>query len=151
MPIQAKLILWLLSVVAVMGVLFCAYHYGRHVESLEQTVIRDSAIQAQQEEHRMALLSQSTKIINAGVQHDADQNTITSLRAQLGGVRIHFPTGCPESKPAITSADSGGSAGVAVKGADDYMADAKRAIDDIGQRCAQLNIDAIRLNSEMKK
>lgn len=151
MGIQLKIIAWLLSVAAVLGVLYGAYHYGRHVESLEQAVIRDSAIQAQQETHRLALLSQSAKIINAGVQHDTDQNTITSLRAQLGGVRIHFPTGCSVPKPADTRADSGGSAGVAVKGADDYMADAKRAIDDIGQRCAQLNIDAVRLNSEMKK
>lgn len=150
MPFQAKIIMWLLSVAAIFGVLYGSYHYGRYVEALAQSEVQSRAIQEQREVNRLALLAQSTKIINAGVQHDADQNTITSLRVQLGGVRIHLPTRCAVPDAAIAGTDSGRIPGVAVKGVDDYMADAKRAIDDIGQRCAGINIDAIRLNSEIK-
>lgn len=53
MSAQARIILWLISVAGVLGVLYGAYGYGRHVEGLERdrtqlAAVRDAVKQANQ-------------------------------------------------------------------------------------------------------
>lgn len=149
MPIQAKLILWLLSVAVVLGVLFGAYHYGRHVQGLEDNELRNAAVIEQQTKNQAALLAYTEKIQTAGEQHDKNQTIISSLHDELNRVHVHIPT-CAVSNPAETSADSGGGAGILSNAVDESFARLQDGVGELTKRCDQLNIDAIRINAEMK-
>ncbi len=147
MSIQLKLAAWLVSVVAVLGVLYGAYHYGRHVQSLVDDKMRAQAIQAQEQRNQAALQAYSDSLTKAGEQHDKDQRSINTLHDQLGRVRVRFPAGC--SLPANTQAstDSGGAAKLFPESVDGLFADLQARIGKLVERCDQLNIDAIRQNA----
>ena len=151
MPIQARMIEWLLSVLAVLAVLYGAYHYGRHVESLEQADIWNKAIQAQDARNTEILTNKLTTIQNAEVQHDADQKTIGTLNTNLNGLRLHFPK-CTSAMPAssVTEAGTNGASGVLSIGVDQSFGDLQDTAARLIRRCDQLNIDAIRLNGQIE-
>lgn len=92
------------------------------------------------ERERDALVAYAERVKQGVEQHDKDQKTITNLAADLKRVRIHMPTVCTTKNP-------DGTGGMASARIDDYMAEAKRSIDAIGERCAKLNADAIRANT----
>ena len=148
MPIQAKLILWLLSVAVVLGVLFGAYHYGRHVQGLEDDELRNAAVIEQQTKNQAALLAYTEKIQTAGEQNDKNQTIISSLHDELNRVHVHIPT-CAVSNPADASTDSGGGAGILSNAVDESFARLQDGIGELTKRCDQLNIDAIRINAEV--
>ena len=85
-------------------------------------------------------------------QHAKDQLTINRLGTELSRVRVHLPAiGCgavPGTGQA--DADSNGENRLAAARADEYLEQARRAIQDIGQRCSQLNIDSIAANIRTK-
>lgn len=97
MNIQAKLLLWLLSVAIVLGSLFASYRYGRHVENIEQTVARDKAV-IEQIAKNDAL---KTKL---EVKHADDQKQIDALAADLRAIRVRLPPRCSNTVPAAGSA-----------------------------------------------
>ena len=147
MSIQFKLIAWALSLVAVAAILFEAYHYGRHVQSLQDDQIRNQAIQAQEQRNQAALKTYAVSLTKAGAQHDQDQRSINSLHDQLGRVRVRFPSTCSMSENPKPSADSGGAARVLPESVDGLFADLQARVGKLVQRCDQLNIDAIRQNA----
>ena len=151
MPIQARMIEWLLSVLAVLAVLYGAYHYGRHVESLEQADIWNKAIQAQDARNTAILTNKLTTIQNAEAQHDTDQKTIGALNTNLNGLRLHFPK-CTGSMPAssVTEAGTNGASGVLSIGVDQSFGDLQDTAARLIRRCDQLNIDTIRLNGQIE-
>lgn len=80
-------------------------------------------------------------------QHAKDQLVINRLGTQLAGVQVHLPKcGSAVSGAGQAGTGSNGSSGVATARADEYLAETQREIQAIGQRCAQLNIDAIESN-----
>jgi len=97
----------------------------------------------------LALLAYAKRITDSGAQHDKNTRTIRTLNRELDGVRVTLPT-CPVPGTTEGGADNGGRAGVAAATVDEYMDEAKRAIDDIAERCATLNIDAIRQNGRLR-
>ncbi len=149
MILQIKLALWLASVLAVFALFYGAYHYGRHVQSLEDSTTLDKAVQAQLVANQAALLDYTNKLQTAGVQHDTDQTTIDNLHSAAGRLRIHIPT-CPV--PGNTTADvsSDGSAGLLPNTVDESFARLQDGVSELTKRCDQLNIDAIRINAEVK-
>jgi len=122
-------------------------YYGgvisREHEAAQKMVIE------QQEQNRLALLAYAKRITDSGAQHDKNTRTIRTLNRELDGVRVTLPT-CPVPGTTEGGADNGGRAGVAAATVDEYMDEAKRAIDDIAERCATLNIDAIRQNGRLR-
>lgn len=150
MSIQLKLIAWLLSVVTVLGVLYGAYHYGRHVQSLVDDKMHAQAVQAQEQRNQAALQAYSESLTKAGEQHDKDQRSINSLHDQLGRVRVRFPAGCSGPTNTQGSADSSGAARVLPESVDGLFADLQERVGKLVERCDLLNIDAIRQNSELK-
>lgn len=130
MDIRTKLIAWL---VVVLGALFGAYRYGRHVEGLERN-----------DKEREGLIAYAQVIKSSGEQHAKDQDTISRLGRELGRVRIHLPT-CGEN----TATDPHGAARVFSAGVDELFADLQARAGEIVQRCDQLNIDARQLNAQV--
>ena len=103
---------------------------------------RNDANQAAIERERDALIKYTEKLKQAGEQHDQDQSTIDRLAADARRVRIHVPT-CPS-----TAAGQDGSAGVFQQRVDEEFGKFRTRVGELVQRCDQLNIDAIRANSE---
>ena len=123
-------------------------HYEKIIASMEAA--QADAVAKMQEQQLKDAAARDKLLHDAGEQHAQDQLRINSLVFQLNGVRIHFPTGAGGSSLPQGGAASGnqnGTCRMAASRADEYMAEAQRAINDIGQRCAQLNIDAIQSNS----
>lgn len=72
MNIQAKLILWLLSLSVVLGALFGVYRFGRHVEGLERDAqLLDAVVKAVAHANDLAAIDQ-TAALNAA-KKDADR------------------------------------------------------------------------------
>jgi len=149
MTLQIKLALWLASVLAVFALFYGAYHYGRHVQALEDSTARDKDVQAQLVANQAIELAYTNKLQTAGVQHDTDQTTIDNLHSAAGRVRIHIPT-CSVSGDTQTIASTDGSAGVLPDRVDAAFANLQSGVDELTKRCDQLNIDAIRINAEVK-
>lgn len=129
-------------------ILFGCYSYGRRIESMEQQLTRDKAIQAQQESNRKALIAYAETITKAGVQHDKDQRTINNLRDDLAGVSVLF------SSPTVSGVPkaSGGADptyGVLSSSVDKSFARLQKRVGELMFQCDQLNIDVMRLNSEL--
>ena len=93
------------------------------------------------EHERDSLLAYAERIKQGVEQDDKNKARIAVLTADLNRVRIHIPS-CPAK-------DSNGTSGMASARIDEYLAEAKRSIDSIGERCARLNADAIRANTLM--
>lgn len=72
MNIQAKLILWLLSLAVVFGALFGVYRFGRHVESLDRDAqLKDAVIEAVAHANDLAAIDQAAALKAA--KKDADR------------------------------------------------------------------------------
>lgn len=149
MTLQIKLALWLASVLAVFALFYGAYHYGRHVQALEDDELRNAAVIEQQTKNQAALLAYTETIKTAGEQHDKNQTIISGLHDELDRVHVHIPT-CAVPKPTEARADSGGGAGVLPNAVDESFARLQSGVDELAKRCDQLNIDTIRLNTELK-
>ena len=147
MTLQLKLIAWALSLVAVCAVLYGAYHYGRHVQTLQDDQMRNQAVQAQEQLNQAALLAYSNSLTEAGEQHDKDQSSINHLHDQLGRVRVHFPSTCSMSAAPKPAANSSGAARILPESVDGLFADLQARVGKLVERCDQLNIDAIRQNA----
>ena len=148
---QLRILAWATSLGVVFAVLYGAYHYGRHVESLEQADIWNKALQAQDVRNTAILTNKLTTIQNAEAQHDADQKTIGTLNTNLNGLRLHFPK-CASAMPAssVTEAGTNGASGVLSIGVDQSFGDLQDTAARLIRRCDQLNIDAIRLNGQIE-
>jgi len=119
-------------------------HYQKQIAEIQlaqQKVVADELAQHLAEK---AAHEKATQL--AGEQHAKDQLRINNLVSQLNGVRIRFPSGGAMPQ-AGTGANPDGACRLAAARADEYMAEAQRAINDIGARCAQLNADAIQANA----
>ena len=149
MPIQAKLVLWLASVAAVLGILFSAYHYGRHVQGLEDDKLRSDAVIEQQTKNQAVILAYTETIKAAGAQHDKNQTIIAGLHDQLNRMHVHIPT-CSLPGATETGADSSGDNGVLSNAVDAEFGKLQESVNRLVERCDQLNIDAIRTNAEVK-
>lgn len=147
MNVQAKMMAGLFLMLAILASYFATYRYGRHVEYLVQDNIRKDAVLKQQEENGVIVLAYAKKLTEGMVQREQDQITINDARAKLRDVKLQVRTyrstlpGTPTS-----TTDSNGTGELAAARINEYLDEAKRAIDDIGERCARLNADAIRVN-----
>ncbi len=144
----ALLMVALLSVYG--GWYFTSEHYQYKIANMEadvQRVTNNELARLQQ----MALVD-AKKFRQAEEQHATDQLAITRLGAQLAGVQLKLPAHDCSAVPGITetASNQNGTGGLAAARADEYLAEAQRAIQDIGQRCAQLNIDAIEMNAKIR-
>lgn len=115
---------------------------------------QDAAI-TQLGDNQVALEAEILKRKNAEAQHDIDQGIIDSLADNIArSVPVHFPTACRGAVPSGSIAGTGqdGSAGVLSAGVDAAFAEfQKQAELLIVNKCADENIDAIRLNQEIRK
>lgn len=144
---QAKLLGAMFLILAVLASYYATYRYGRHVEFLKQENIRKDAVLKQQEENGVIVLAYAKKLTEGMVQREQDQITIDDARAKLRAVKLQVRA-CRSTLPGTpaSTADSDGTGGLAAARINEYLDDARRAIDDIGERCARLNADAIRAN-----
>ena len=85
------------------------------------------------------------------VQHGKDQGTINNLAGELNRrMQSHIPTrSCESSSPGTASPGTDGGAGLFSAGVDAEFGKFSRRTEELINRCAQLNIDTIRLNSEI--
>lgn len=141
-----KLALYLLFAACVIGEQVGVYEYGRHAEKVVQEAERTKAIAAQQQLNYAALMAYAERVSKGEKQHDQDQDTINRLAAERNRLRVHVPT-CPVPTTAATGTSQDGSAGVLSNRVDEYFAAFQASTGQLIQRCDQLNIDAIRLNS----
>ena len=123
-------------------------HYEKQMAQQEnkwqQAYIASAEMQA------AALVAEINKRTNAEAQHAKDQLAINSLTQQLGGVRIHIPTGCGQAgKSSVTGQGANGGGGVFPERVDAAFAELQAGVGRLIQRCDQINIDAIKLNSEV--
>jgi len=93
-------------------------------------------------------LASADKLKTEGIdQHAKEQLAANDLFVALGRVRVTTPIcSCAGTEAAAGSADSNGASGVATFGDDEALAVVKREMDKIGQRCAQINLDARQAN-----
>ncbi len=152
MEIQAKLMLWLVSLAAVLCALYGVFSYGKHVQHVEDMAASQKAVIEQQAQNTAIAKHYTEKIIQSESEHDKNQAVIDKLRAAAGGVRIHFPE-CPGTLPRSAQAEPGqdGSAGLLSNGVDEAFAKLQKGVDALINRSSQLNIDTIRLNAEIGK
>ena len=113
-----------------------------------QQVAVDKAVQDQLLRSQQILTERAERTRLAEEQHATDQLVINRLNHTLAGVRVKLPeTGCdPVPGTGQTAADSNHAGGLAAARADEYLAAAQRAIQDIGLRCATLNSEAREAN-----
>ena len=149
MTLQIKLILWLSSLAAVIALFYGAYYYGKHMQGLEDSTAQADAVRAQLVTNQAALLDYTNQLKKAEDRHDTDQTTIDNLHSAAGRVRIHIPT-CSVPRDTQTIASTDGSAGVLPDRVDADFANLQNGVDELTKRCDQLNIDTIRLNTELK-
>ena len=146
---EAKLVGWLLSVAAVLFLLFGCYKYGRYVERLEQTKQNDAAVIKQQVEHAKDLEAFADRLRLSGDQHDKDQTVTNDLSRKLLGLRrIHIPT-CDVPTPSQAGSGESGSAGILSNRVDESFASLQARADELFLRADQLDADARRLNGEL--
>lgn len=120
-------------------------HYGKIIATMEAG--RADAV-AKEQANQLAEKAAKDKIIHdAGEQHAKDQLLINALSSKPNSVRLHLAGGGAMPKAGASTGNSSGTCGVASTRIDEYLAEAQQAINDIGQRCAQLNIDAINANA----
>jgi len=125
-------------------------HYLAEINALK--VANSNAVNAELMRQQKLAGIRAEKSRLAEEQHAKDQLVISRLGNELGRVRVHLSAiGCGALPGAGQGAtDSNGTGRMAAARADEYLEQARRAIQDIGQRCAQLNIDAIASNSRTK-
>lgn len=147
MTLQVKLLGALFLVLLILGSYYATYRYGRHVEFLTQENIRKDAVLKQQEENGVIVLAYTKKLTEGMVQREQDQITINDARTKLRAVKLQVRA-CGSTMPgtSATTSDSDGTGELAAARINEYLDEARRAIDDIGERCARLNADAIRAN-----
>lgn len=153
MTLQMKLIAWLVSVAAVLAVLYGAYHYGRHVQGLEDDTARQEAVITQQQKDQADILAYAESLKTAGEQHDVNQSIIDSLHDHIehdNGLRIHIPDCAASTSVAKATVGGNAASGVLPDTVDAAFADLQSAGGRLIKSCDQENIDAIRLNSEVK-
>lgn len=124
-------------------------HYQKVID--DNQIAADKAVQKQLTENQK-LLAENLSLRTSAEEDRAKNQLITnSFAAKLGSVQFHY-AGCQRALKAGASAqDTDGSAGVADQRINTDLADAKRQIDAIGERCAQLNNDAIEANNSVKR
>jgi len=110
-----------------------AYFKGRHDESMQQV-----------ERQRDGLIAYAERIKKGEEQHDEDQAVINNLAADNKRLRVHIPR-CP------TIGDQGGESGLFSARVDEEFGKLQSRAGELFQRCDQLNIDAIRMNSVLFK
>ena len=133
-PVQYKVIaigLLLLS----LGALGSWYHHRIWQAGYDQHVLETEASTAK------GYAAYAAEIVKKGEQNEKNQLTIARLATTARELRLKFPT-CTTTR----ADDSNGASGVAATRVDEYLDEAKRAIQDIGERCATLNISAIKAN-----
>lgn len=123
--------------------LWYLYHSGYNAGRNEVQVKWDADKIKRDEAQKEALLAYANRINQAEVQHDKDQAVIDKLHDDASGVRIHLPT-CPDP-----SKDQNGKTGVLSGRVDQVFADFTARTGRLIQECDQLNVDAIRLNSNL--
>jgi len=156
MPLQYQflakfiLILVLTGVGAIGGWRLTSDYYQSEILRLQAE--NDAAVKV--ELQRQLKLTQDRAELSrlAEEQHAKDQLTINRLGIELSRVRVHLPAvSCGAvSRAGKDATDSNRKSGLAAARADEYLDEARRAIQDNGQRCSQLNIDAIAANSRTK-
>lgn len=88
---------------------------------------------------------------DAEVQHGKDQLAINDLTDRIGRMRIHIPAGCKtDAQAGAAGAGADGTAGIFPGGVDAAFAELQAGVGRLVQRCDQLNVDAIRLNTEIR-
>lgn len=105
----------------------------------------DRCLAETQAENLKVVIAYADRLVKAEGERDANQTIIDRLTAESHKLQIHIPV-CP-STPGVANPD--GTAGMASTRIDQYMAEAKSAIDAIGERCAKLNADAIKMNAQL--
>jgi len=127
------------------------YVTSNHYEGvIAQHALNDAeAVKAELLRQQKLLTERAEQTRLAEEQHAKDQLTINNLAGKLSRVQVNLPK-CGGAVPGAgqASANPDGTGGLAAARADEYLAAAQREIQDIGQRCAQLNIDAIAANNK---
>lgn len=141
MNIQLKLLAWFASLLFVLASLYSVYHYGRHIQLVEDEAIKVKVLQEQLQKNS----SYAASLLSAGEIHDKDQTTINSLSTKLGRVSVHIP--CTTYSTPSTTTDTSGASGVVSTGVDEQFAVLQDRVTTLIKRCDQLNIDAIRNNN----
>lgn len=160
--LQAKLIGWALSALALLGIIYGVYHYGRHVEGLEWEAKLATANQKNEDAAKKLALEYTNKLITAEGNHNEAIQRVAVLTTKLNRVSVVLPTrSCPiattatEASPSINvprgmaytaSTESVGDSERQVE-LQSALDEARHTIDTITQQCAALNLDAIRLNA----
>ena len=121
--------------------------YYQGIISAEHEEAQKQVIE-QHEHNRLDLLAYAKRITDSGAQHDKDQITINRLAADARRVRVTLPNRCPVSTTTQAATDQDRDTGLAVERANEYLAQARQSIQELGQRCAELNVDAIRANRQ---
>ena len=134
---------WLAGFGTLLLLLLSSYLYGRHAEHLLNEAEKVKAI----EETNAIISAYNKRIIDAETQHDKDTITVNNARIALNRLPVPIKT-CSTTTAASTNTN--GTSGVAATGDDEAMARFKQGMDEIGNRCADLNIDAIRYNNSIK-
>ena len=84
------------------------------------------------------------------VEHGKDQGTINNLAELNRRMQIHIPTrSCEADASGTASPGTDGGTGLFSAGVDAEFAEFSRRTEELINRCAQLNIDTIRLNREL--
>lgn len=133
-----------------MGVLYGAYSYGRHTQSQDDAVLQQRAVIAQQIKDQADVLAYAAAIKSAGEQHDKDQLTVNNLHDQLSRVRVHFPACRPMSGDTKAAVSKNRSSRVLPDAVDSLFAKLQSRTSALVERCDQLNINAIRLNADVR-
>lgn len=136
--IKIGLLVGLIAILAWGEWKFVADGYKKQIAVMESTAQKAKA---------EFLLQQAVLTQKAQAQHEQDQLNVNSLYDDLQRVRLHVPASSCISTP---DTNQDGASGVAPSRIDTDLAEAQQAIAAIGERCAQLNIDAIALNKTLE-
>ena len=124
-----------------------AYEYGKASVQKQDA----AALKKRQIENQRMVDEAEAKLKKAQENYDAQTTTVTNLTHQLAGMQpIHFPR-CPSAVPTTpqTGAGKDGSAGVLPDSVDKLFADFQARTGTLIERCAKLNLGAIRLNESL--
>jgi len=123
-------------------------HYQRIIA--ENAVKADKAVRDQMERNQKLMADLAEQRRAAEEKHAKDQLAIDDLAGKLGRVYVHIP-GCgtvPATGQTGTGADGGG--GVLPATVDGLFGRLQERVSALVLRCDQLNIDAIKLNEQVK-
>ena len=95
-----------------------------------------------------AIIERSKAIQQAEEEHDKNQRIINSFTDR---VRVIVPASSCTVSEVTLAADNDTASGVSITRIEAGLAEAQSEIERIGQACAQLNIDAIRLNGQIEQ